>query len=195
MPYTAAAKDLMLDALRGAGGITHVGALDADPGKSFTGTASTDTITSAAHGYSNGDLVVVSGLTGGTGLVAGRPYYVIGSTANTFQVAVKTGGAAVDFTTDVSAGTVTRLVEISGGSPAYTRKSIAYNASANGTMDDSTNGAVLDIPAGATVDYIGQYSASSAGTLHVLSAVTPETFAGQGTYTVTDSDLDLLQGV
>jgi hypothetical protein len=55
-------------------------------------------------------------------------------------------------------------------------------------MDDSTNGAVFDIPAGATVDYSGQYSASTNGTLLTLTRQTSEVFAGQGTYTLTDVD-------
>jgi hypothetical protein len=194
MPYTAAAKDLMLDALRGtnpAAPITHVGALDADAGKAVTAAAASDTFTSNAHGYANGDLVVLSALTGGNGLAAGRPYFVINTAANTFKLALKPGGAAVDVISDLTAGTVTRLVELTGGAPAYARKAIAYNAPDGGTMDDSTNGAVIDVPPGATVDYIGYYSAVAAGTLLAISPVTPETYAGQGTYTVTDSDLDL----
>lgn len=42
--------------------------------------------------------------------------------------------------------------EVSGGSPAYARKGITWNAAANGAMDDSTTPApVFDIPAGTTV--------------------------------------------
>lgn len=195
MPYTAAGKNIMLNALgRGTAPpsqITHIGALDADAGKAVTGVAATDIFTSAGHGYANGDVVVLAGMTGGTGLVAGRVYFVIGATANTFQLATTVGGAAVDFTTDLTAGTVTRLVEIAGGAPAYARKPIAFNVAADGNLDDSTNGAVLDIPAGATVDYTGYWSAVAAGTLLAIAAQTPEAFAAQGTYTVTDADLDL----
>lgn len=199
MPYTAAAKDLMLNALAGTNPttpITHVGAFAADPGKSVTGVTSSDVITSNGHGYANGDLVLLSALTGGSGLVAGRPYFVIGQTANTFQLALKPGGAAVDLGSDVTAGTVTRYVELSGGAPAYARKVIAYSAASNGTMDDSTNGAVLDVPAAATVAALGAHSAVTAGTVLVFQTVTPEgPYGSQGTYTVTDSDLDLLTGV
>lgn len=198
MPYTTAAKNVMLDAIdRGTApslSISHVGAFQADAGKALTtpfGVASTDTFTCTAHGYSNGDLVLLSGLTGGTGLVAGRAYFVIGSTANTFQLALTVGGSAVDFTSDVTAGTVTRLVEISGGSPAYARKAIAYAAAASGISDDSTNGAVIDVPA-CTVSHLGMFSAVTAGTLLAFGSVTPEVFAAQGTYTVTDAKLDLM---
>jgi hypothetical protein len=194
MPYTAAGKNLMLNALAGTNPttpISHTGLLGADAGKSVTGVASTDVFTSTAHGYSNGDVVVLSGLTGGSGLVAGRVYFVIGVTANTFQLALTSGGTAVDFTTDLTAGTVTRIVELSGGSPAYARKAIAFSAAAGGVLDDSTNGAIVDVPASANVDYVGFWSAVTAGTLLAISAVTRETFANQGTYTVTDAKLDL----
>jgi hypothetical protein len=83
---------------------------DADVGASLavTGVAATDIFTSAAHGYVAGDRVVFTALTGGAGLSTNREYYVIAANlaANTFQVSATSGGASVDFTTDVSAGTV-----------------------------------------------------------------------------------------
>jgi hypothetical protein len=81
--------------------------------------------------------------------------------------------------------------EVSGGSPAYARKAIAFNAASGGTMDDSTNGAVFDIRASTTVTHIGFWSASTAGTFLASADVTDETFAAQGTYTVTDADLSI----
>jgi hypothetical protein len=83
---------------------------DADAGaaKAVTGVAATDIFTSAAHGYAAGDRVVFTALTGGAGLVTKQAYYVIAANlaANTFQVSATPGGAAVDFTTDVTAGSV-----------------------------------------------------------------------------------------
>lgn len=79
--------------------------------------------------------------------------------------------------------------EVSGG--GYARVAIAFSAPAAGTMDDSTNGATITIPAGTTVTHIGFWSASSAGTFLGYADVTDETFASAGTYTVTDADLDL----
>ena len=198
MPYTAAAKKFMLDALRGGSPtspITHAGLLAKGADKTGTAAASTDLVTSTAHGFSAGDLVVFAALTGGTGLVVGRPYFVIagGLTANVFAVSVSPGGTAVDITVDASALTVNKLTELSGGTPAYARKAIAFNAAVDpGTMDDSTNGAVFDVPLNADVDYVGFYSAITAGTLHGVDDVTHEHFAAQGTYTVTDVDLDLM---
>ena len=195
MPYSTAGKNLMLSALKGTNPttpITHVGLYDeAAAITSVTGLASTDIFSKVAHGLSDGDLVVLRSLTGGAGLVEEYPYYVIASAADTFQLSQTSGGSASNFTTDVSSVSVVKLVEIAGGSPAYARVAIAFNAPVEGSMDDSTNGAVVDIPAGAVVDYVGFFSALTAGTMLGIDPVTPETFAGQGTYTVTDADLDL----
>ncbi len=80
--------------------------------------------------------------------------------------------------------------EISGGSPAYIRKAITWGAAGSGTMD--MNGtAVLDVPSSTTVAYVGFWSAESNGTFYGAADVTDEVFANQGTYSLTDADLDL----
>ncbi len=68
--------------------------------------------TAAAHGFSAGDAVVFTTLTGGAGLVTGHRYYVIAANlaATTFQVSLTAGGAAVNFTTDITAGSVQEVV-------------------------------------------------------------------------------------
>lgn len=188
MPVTTLGRNAMLDGLRAL--ITHAGLLTAQAGKAVTGVASTDIFTATAHGYANADAVVLSALSGGLGLVAGDVYFVIGSTANTFQLAKTVGGAAVNFTTDLTAGTVVRLVELSGGAPAYARKAIAYAAAANDQIDDSTNGIAFDVPAGAQVNYAGYWSAITAGNLLVVTLQTQETFGAQGVYNLTDSKIN-----
>jgi len=80
--------------------------------------------------------------------------------------------------------------EISGGSPAYARKGITWNPAAGGNKD-SSNQPVLDVPAGKTVAYIGFWSALSGGVFYGAADVVDEVFAAQGTYTLTDADLDL----
>jgi hypothetical protein len=204
MPYTAAGKNLMLNALKGTNPgtpITHAGLLDAAAEiTAVTALNSTDVFSKTAHGLSNGDLVVLTEKTGGSGVTAGdagnanglaEPFYVITANANDFQLSRTSGGSAVDIGSDISAVKVIELVEISGGSPAYSREVIAFNNAVDGSMDDSTNGAVFDVPAGATVDYVGFYSASTAGTCLAVDKVTSEAFGGQGTYTLTDGDLAL----
>jgi hypothetical protein len=80
--------------------------------------------------------------------------------------------------------------EVSGGSPAYARKAIAWNAASGGAID-SSNAPVFDVPAGTTVTHVGFWSAASGGTFYGSDAVTNEAFGAQGTYTLTDADLDL----
>jgi hypothetical protein len=80
--------------------------------------------------------------------------------------------------------------EVSGGSPAYARKAITWNAAASGNLDNNAN-PVFDVPAGTTVTHVGFWSAVSAGTWYGSADVTDETFAAQGTYTATDADIAL----
>lgn len=190
MPYTAAGKNSMLDHLGTE--ITYVGLFDeAAAITSVTGTASTNLLNKTSHGLTNGDLVVLRSITGGAGLANELPYYVVGVSGSDFQLSLVSGGSAIDFTTDISSVSVVKLVEISGGSPAYARKAIAWGAAAAGLMDDSTNGAAIDVPASAVVNYVGFFSAVTTGTLYAIDAVTEETFGAQGTYTLTDAKLDL----
>ena len=82
--------------------------------------------------------------------------------------------------------------EVSGGTPAYARKAIAWNAAASGSMDDSTNGVDFDIPGGGTTpSWISGWN--TAGTVRYFKKLlpNPETFANQGVLRITDADLDL----
>jgi hypothetical protein len=72
-----------------------------------------DTITLPGHGYAANDMVVLSGLAGGAPLVNGNLYFVKTPTLNTFQLALTSGGAAIDITTDITAGTVKRILDLS----------------------------------------------------------------------------------
>ncbi|MCK2149542.1 hypothetical protein MYE70_10735 [Marinobacter alexandrii] len=58
--------------------------------------ATSDTITATAHGLVNGDGVKPT--TSVNGLTDGQLYWVVGATANTFQLSLTYGGAAVDLT-------------------------------------------------------------------------------------------------
>lgn len=76
---------------------------------SATGVAATDRIAIAGHPFVNGDQVTFTALTGGTGLTVGTTYFVVNSSAGVdFQVSATSGGAAVNFTTDVSSATLGR---------------------------------------------------------------------------------------
>lgn len=80
--------------------------------------------------------------------------------------------------------------EISGGSPAYARKVCLFNAASGGNLDNSGT-PVFDVPASTTVAYVGFWDALTAGNFLGYADVTDEVFASQGTYTLTDADLDL----
>jgi hypothetical protein len=51
-------------------------------------------------------------LTGGSNVSTGTTYYVISSLTNSFQIATTKGGSAVDFGSDITAGTVQKLGEV-----------------------------------------------------------------------------------
>lgn len=80
--------------------------------------------------------------------------------------------------------------ELAGGSPAYARKSITWNAAASANAD-SSNQPVIDVESGDTVAWLGLFSALTAGTFYGSADVTDEAFGSQGTYTVTDFDISL----
>jgi len=84
-------------------------------GTSITGTGADtgDLVTIADHGFVTGDLITFSVLTTGAGLTVQVPYYVIGATANTFQVSLTSGGSAVAITTDYTVMTC-RPMKVSG---------------------------------------------------------------------------------
>lgn len=85
---------------------------DATPGTEVTlaTSAAADDIvdTATAHGFVAGDRVVFTELTGGTGLETNREYYVVSTSlgTTTFRVATTSGGAAIGFSADITAGKV-----------------------------------------------------------------------------------------
>ncbi len=81
------------------------------------------------------------------------------------------------------------LLEVTGGTPAYARKAVAWNASAAGIATQNGD-VVFDVPAG-TVAWVSCWNV--AGTVRYWKKdVTDEVFAAQGTYTVkgTTSTMD-----
>lgn len=85
--------------------------------KSVTGSAATDIITTsgAAHGLAVGRKVRFAGLLGGAGLLDGVDYFIQAvPTTTQIKVAATYGGAAINFTTDITGGT---LQAITGRGP------------------------------------------------------------------------------
>lgn len=81
------------------------------------------------------------------------------------------------------------LVEISGGSPAYARKTITWGTPVTGSVA-MTGSLVFDVPAAAVVSYVRLYN-TAGDTQYGDFDVTNETYAGQGTYTITAFTLNL----
>lgn len=71
-----------------------------------TGVAATDILTIGAHQLSPNEAVRFTALTGGAGLNTGQTYYAIAITATTLQLSLSRGGAAINFTSDITAGSV-----------------------------------------------------------------------------------------
>jgi hypothetical protein len=73
-------------------------------------------LAAAAHGLLVGDRVIFPTLTGGSGLTAASTIYYVVSvpSTTTFTVSATSGGSAVNFTTDISAGTVQRVDYLTG---------------------------------------------------------------------------------
>lgn len=79
--------------------------------------------------------------------------------------------------------------EVTGGSPAYARKAITWAAPSSGSVATSAN-LVFDVPGSTTISYIGYWTAATGGTfLGSRSLDTAQTFATQGTYTITAGSL------
>lgn len=83
--------------------------------KTITGItqANPGVVTSTAHGYSNGDVVDISGVVGMT-QVNGKRYIVAGVTANTFQLTTEAGGNVntTSYTAYSSGGSAYRVYQI-----------------------------------------------------------------------------------
>lgn len=81
----------------------------------------------------------------------------------------------------------TGTAELTGGSPAYARQALTWDAAAS-KVGAVTGGNLptFDIPAGATAAYMGFWSAVSGGTWRgSKSLAQSETYTGQGTLAVT----------
>lgn len=193
MSFTTLGKNALLS----AHGVDRVGLFNGVV-KTLTtpfGVDSTDIFTSAAHGMANGQLVIFTSKTGGSGLTISTPngttvpYFVIATATNTFQLALTPGGTAVNLGSDLTAGALLALTEPTG---VYARGTIAFGTPAGGTVDDTTNGVVINVPAVVDIHAEGGWNNGS-GELRVLNYVTTAVGdASAWTYTITDADLTIL---
>lgn len=73
---------------------------------SITGDAATDIITATGHNFVTNQAVSFPTITGGTGLNAVTRYFVRDVTVSTFKVSTTIGGGAINFATNITAGSV-----------------------------------------------------------------------------------------
>lgn len=98
----------------GTGGFTVQGSglIIEDAIVSFTGITGTagaptpDVITATGSAFVSGQPVRFTALTGGSGLNTTTNYFVVNPSGATFQVETSIGGGAVNFTTDITSGTL-----------------------------------------------------------------------------------------
>jgi hypothetical protein len=77
----------------------------------ITGNATTDVLTGTVDAPAAGSLVYFASITGGSGLSANRMYSVINPSGLTFQLADTPSGSAINFTTNITAGTLVVLAD------------------------------------------------------------------------------------
>lgn len=73
---------------------------------SVTGNATTNVVTITSATLANGMQVTFTNIVGGSGLTANTAYYVIAASGATCQLSLTQGGSAIDFTTNITAGSV-----------------------------------------------------------------------------------------
>ncbi len=71
--------------------------------------------------------------------------------------------------------------EATGGSPAYARKAIAWNAASSGSMDKDATDPVFDVPASTTIMFVGFWSAITSGTFLGYAPINGGAVKGAGT--------------
>jgi hypothetical protein len=105
----------------------------------------------------------------------------IATTTEKNSLATKYATDAVAASAHTADPGTTGTSEVSGGSPAYARKTISWGSASGGVVTASVT---FDIPASTTVTWIGIWTATTAGTFLDKGTVTSQAFATQGTYTV-----------
>lgn len=147
-----------------------------------TGIAATDVIFHAGHTFLANDPIVFTALTGGTGLTVGTVYFVRNPVAGvSYELSATSGGALLNFTTDISAGTVGRafgttgsnFVHKTGNLPALTGTLLLTDSEDYAVPQHTTNSTQPCVFfATSTNIYLGQLSELTNGAVAWPSLVT-----------------------
>lgn len=160
-------------------------------------------ITYASHGFSDGDTVYISTVTGGT--LAVGTYYVVSSAANTFKISTSSGGSAVSFNGETSLifqgvtnGTYPIFYLSQSASSAVRLRDTAeglvkaINRNTTGLLYARYTSGLTDIPGKIRLQAKGfgpaiYARASSAGAGQAFSPILPDSFsAGSQVFSVND---------
>lgn len=147
-----------------------------------TGVAATDVISHAGHTFLANDPIVFTALTGGTGLTVGTVYFVRNPVAGvSYELSATSGGALLNFTTDISAGTVGRafgttgsnFIHKTGNLPALTGTLLLTDSEDYAVPQHTTNSTQPCVFfATSTNIYLGQLSELTSGAVAWPSLVT-----------------------
>ncbi len=81
--------------------------------------------------------------------------------------------------------------EVSGGAPAYARKSITFNKAAAGSSD-SSNAPVFDVPASTTIRFVGYFDAGSPDEFLAYAPIGNVGFIAEFSVDVTNDEIDAI---
>jgi len=157
----------------------------------ITGDQASNTILQPGHTFVSGDPIVFTSLTGGAGLTVGTTYFVGGVVPGvSYFVSATTGGAAINYTTDITAGFVGRAFGTSGSNflfktgnlPALAGVLLLTDSEDYAEPVDTGNPTVDGFPcvflATTTNLYLGRLSELTSGALTWPSLVTVNLLGG-----------------
>lgn len=148
----------------------------------ITGTESTNIINHAGHTFANNDPIRFDTLVGGAGLVSGTNYFVRNAVVGvSYEVSATTGGASINFTTDITSGnsgrafgtTSSNFVLKTGNLPALVGTLILSDSEDYAVPGHTTNsGFPCVFFATSSNLYLGRLSELTSGTTAWASLVT-----------------------
>lgn len=149
---------------------------------SVTGSQATDIITDTGHTFAANTPLVFSSLTGGAGLTAGTVYFAVSVVPGvSYQLSATSGGAAINFTTDITAASIGRafgttgsnFIHKTGNLPALTGTLIALDSEDYAVPQHTANATLPCAFLCTTTNlYLGQLSELTSGAVTWPSLVT-----------------------
>lgn len=155
-----------------------------------TGVAATDVISHAGHPFIDNDPIVFTAISGGAGITVGTVYFVRNSVAGvSYQISTTSGGAVLNFTTDISSGSVGRAFGTTGSN--FVHKTGTFATALTGTLlsnDSEDYASPVNCPANPALN--GQQCAFFATSSNLYLGLLSELTSGATTWpSLTTSNL------